>query len=118
MPIPFWEGNTKLEASYRSLGSQSLCDPYSPQDGDSDIGLRFNQKRGHDVLNQSEGQVLPDTHLTELLTIPPNCRDEQGLLVQGVLLWPFDSSPCPYQGALTGIKVASQMKDLPFLVSQ
>ena len=44
------EGDRRLEASHRSLGSQPRCDLYTLQDGGDCFGPRVNQGIGHDVL--------------------------------------------------------------------
>ena len=39
LPILSSESDRRMEASYQSLGSQSLCDPYSFQDRDGGFSL-------------------------------------------------------------------------------
>ena len=63
------------------LGSQLLCDPYSLKDGDSAIGPGVGQERGHDILDRSQGHILPDIHFPGFSAIPQDRIVEQSLII-------------------------------------
>ena len=103
-----------------SLGSQSLCDPYSFQDRDGDFSLGVDQERGHDILTCHEECIPPDTHSPGLSTVglPLDCFVEQGLPIQHTFLWPVHSHLGLHQAVLSSVRVGSLAGDSPSLMLQ